>query len=836
MLKNYFKIIWRSLIREKQFAFLNILGLTIGVTSCFIVGLYVYSEITYDNFHEKGDRIYRVNQSHIWGDWNDQYASTGPNVAVALKKDVPEFEEITRILSVGAQTMRRKNSTAVSNIFKEEQSFLAEENFLNVFSFEFKNGNVQTALKEPMSMVITEETATRYFGNEDPIGKQLEVRETDGSWNTFTVTAVLADVPNNSHLQFDILISLSTIKERLQNDNWLWAWTGFSTYGVVKEGTDIDVLRNKIQAIPPKWAALTTKRLFSQSYEEFTAGKEWKLYLQPLQDTYLSDTPDVHAFGPNGNPQFVKLFSAIGILILFLCSINFMNLSTARSSKRAKEVGIRKVLGSERQRIIKQFILESTLFVAASTIFALVLVQISLSGFNAIADKELSMIPLLGNPICIAIIIAFILSLGIFSGSYPAFYLSAFRPIETFKGKVTSVFKGKNLRNGLVVFQFTISIALIICAFFVQKQLSYTSSLDLGLIKNNVLQIHNIEQLGDKATTLKTTLETNPVFTDVGTSYGVPPNIWSGDKYRAFGPENPSLHFTDVRTEGDFLEVLGLEFLAGRNFDPERINDKYGVVLNEEAVKVLGWGTQDTYTTDSPIGKYVAMTNEQASKMKVLGVVKDFNFSTTKEKIGPLIMLHKDNDWVWNHGRGRTFLAARIDPKAIQDTAELKVLIEDIREAMLKMDASVLFEYSFMDQEFEKTFIAEQRMATVLNIFTILALIIACLGLFGLAAFTAEQRIKELGIRKVLGAKASELALLFSSEFTKLVLLSVLLASPISYFLVNEWLKDFAYRTPIDIWVFTLAAISAMVITIITVSFQTIKTAMANPVNSLRSE
>ncbi|MEW7289336.1 ABC transporter permease [Aquimarina sp. 2304DJ70-9] len=836
MIRNYFKIIWRNMIQQKQFAFLNIAGLTIGITSCLIIGLYVYNEMTYDTFHEHGSQIYRINQTDIWGDWNDQYASTGPNVAFALRSDAPEFEKVTRILSLGPQNIRSKSSEENANIFKEEGFFLAEENLFEVFTFEFIKGDPKTALKEPMSLAITQETAYRYFGNLDPMGKLLEVRKSDGSWQTYTVSAILANIPENSHLQFDMLGSLNTIQNKMKNDGWLWAWTGFGTYGLIKDGTDIDVLTHKIQAIPPKWAAPTTERLFSQPYDEFTDGKKWRLYLQPLKEIYLSDAPGEHAFGPNGNPQFVKLFSAIGVLILFLCSINFMNLSTARSSKRSKEVGIRKVLGSQRKKLVAQFIFESTLFVATSTLFAIVLTQLSLSGFNTIADKQLSILPLLVNPIFLCGLIVFVLLLGIISGSYPAFYLSGFMPIETLKGNATSVFKGKNLRNGLVVFQFTISTALIICAFFVQKQLQYTSSLDLGLIKDNILQIHNIEQLGDKAETLKAKLEANPVFTDVGGSYGIPPNIWSGDKYRAFGPENPAIHFTDVRTEGDFLEVLGLEFISGRNFDSERIADKYGVILNEEAVKVLGWGKRDTYATNSPIGKYVAMTNESADKMEVLGVVKDFNYSSTKEKIGPLVILHKDNDWVWNFGRGRTFLAARIDAKRVENSRNLQLLIEEIEEEMFRIDPSILFEYSFMDQEFENTFRSELKMAKVLNIFTLLALIIACIGLFGLAAFSAERRIKELGIRKVLGAKASELALLFSSEFTKLVLISIVLASPIAYFLVDEWLKDFAYRTSIDMWVFIVAALSAFIITMVTVSFQALKAASANPVDNLRTE
>ncbi len=836
MFKNYFKIIWRNMIRQKQFAFLNIVGLTLGITTCFIIGLYVYDEATYDTFHEKGDRIYRVNQPDIWGDWNNQYASSGPNLAVALRADAPEFEQVTRILDMGAKTVRKHTDGEENIIFKEEQYFAAEENFFEIFSFDFLQGDPKTALKDPTSIVITQETAERYFGDENPMQKPLQVRQTDGSWKTFTITGVLANVPTKSHLQFNILASLNSLAGKMKADGWLWVWTGFSTYGLVKEGVDITALTQKIQAIPPKWAAATAERIFNQSYEEFTAGNPWKLYLEPLADIYLSNSPGFHFFGPNGNPLYVKLFSAIGVLILVLCSINFMNLSTARSSKRAKEVGIRKVLGSERKRLITQFILESTLFVLVSTLLALLLTQLFLNGFNTIAEKELSLIAMFADPVFLVIILSFIVFLGVLAGSYPAFYLSGFRPIETLKGKLGAGFKGKRMRNGLVVFQFTISIALIICAFFVQKQLAFTSSMDLGLIKNNVLQIHNIEQLGTNDQVLKNKLESNAAFTHVGKSYGVPPNVWSGDRYKAFESENPAMNLSDFRTEGDYLEVLGVEFLAGRNFDPERKNDKYGVILNEEAVKILGWGPKETYASNSPIGKYVEMTNENEDKLEVLGVVKDFNFNSVKEKITPLVILHQHNDLVWNYGRGRTFLSARLNPEAVKNTRDIQILIDDIKEEMTQMDASILFEYSFMDQEFENTFRAEERMATVLNIFTLLALIIACLGLFGLAAFSAEQRIKELGIRKVLGAKASELALLFSSEFTKLILISVLLASSIAYFLVDEWLTNFAYRTSIDIWVFTLAALSAFVITILTVCFQTIRVAMANPVESLRTE
>ncbi|WP_106791547.1 ABC transporter permease [Aquimarina sp. Aq78] len=835
MIKNYIKIAWRNAIRQKQFTILNILGLSIGIGTCFIIGLYIHSEMTYDTFHDKADRIYRVNQPNIWDDWNEISSATGPNVAIALREDAPEFEEVTRLLRTGTQIVRSKHNEEAS-LYSEEQYFAAEENFFNVFSFKFLQGDSNTALSEPMSMVMTKKTAERYFGTENPIGKTVEVKDYDNSWKTYTVKGVLDDVPYKSHIQFDMLVSLKSHSEMMQRNGWKWIWTAFSTYGLVKEGTDIAAFSEKIQAIPPKWAPPTTERIFNQTFKEFTAGHDWTLYLQPLREIYLSEAPSVHSFGPTGNPMFVRIFGAIGVLVLILSSINFMNLSTARSSKRAKEIGVRKVLGSKRKALIKQFVLESTLFVLIGTVFALIFVQLSLGVFSTIADVQLELIPYLGNPIFLAIVLLFILGLGLISGSYPAFYLSMFQPIETLKGKVSTKFKGKGIRNGLVVFQFTISIALVICTLFVQKQLAYTSSLDLGFEKDNILQIHNIEQIGFDTEALKTRLISNPAFSKVGKSFGLPPNIWSGDRYKTLGANDQVAQLRNVRTEEDYLDVLGVEFVAGRNFDSSRPTDKYKVILNEKAVKTLGWGNQESYNADSPIGKILALASGSEDQFEVMGVVKDFNINSVQQEIAPLVIIHHQNDKVWDYGAGLSYYSMRLNPVVVKNPDDLQKLIESIKEDIAQIDPSVPFEYSFMDQDFENTFVSEQRMGIILSVFTIMALLIACLGLFGLAAFTAEQRIKELSIRKVLGAKVSELAFLFSSEFTKLVLISIILASPIAYFLVNEWLKDFAYRTPIDSWVFIVAAISAFVITLATVSFQTIKAASSNPVKNLRAE
>ncbi|MEZ4945450.1 MAG: ABC transporter permease [Cyclobacteriaceae bacterium] len=836
MLSNMFKIAWRNALRQKQFTFLNVMGLTIGIATCFIIGLFVHNELTYDTFHEKGDRIYRVNQPMIWGNWEEQFASTGPNVAIALQEDAPEFEEVTRLLYVGEQTVNASTDSKELNLVTEDKWYAADPNFFNVFTFDFLQGNPSTALQSPYTVVITENTAHRYFGTQDPIGKTIAVKQNDNTWLDYSITGVLANIPTQSHIQFDMLMSMSSFKKELDAGDWKWIWTSFSTYGLVKEGTDVQALSHSIQSIPPKWAATTTERIFNQTFEEYTKGKAWTLYLQPLSSIYASGSPDFHRFGPTGNPQIIKIFSAIGILVLVLCSINFMNLATARSSNRAKEVGIRKVLGSERGTLIKQFIFESVLFVMVGTACGMLLAQLLMPGFNVIAGKQLSLVPYLHNPMFIGAVLLFVLLLGTLAGSYPAWYLSAFKPIETLKGKASAGFKGKGVRNGLVVFQFTISIALIICTFFVQKQLAYTSSLDLGFAKDNILQIHNIEHMGFDSDVLKTKLASNPAITSIGKSFGLPPNFWDGESYRPNGPSSEPIYVANIRADEDYLDVLELEFVAGHNFNKASKADKLGVILNESAVKALGWGTPDTYATNSPIGKTVIQAFDKEATLEVIGVVKDFNFHSTKLQIEPLMIIHPDNNLFWYYGFGASYLSMRLNPESVKNTEDLKRVLSEVKASILEIEESVPFKYSFMDEEFEKTFATESRMSTILNIFTGMALIIACLGLFGLAAFSAEQRTKELGIRKVLGAKVSQLVLLFSAEFTKLIVISILIASPIAYFLVDSWLQEFAYRTPIDLWAFVVATASALTIAIVTISYQSLTAAYKNPTETLKEE
>lgn len=834
-LGNMIKIAWRSARRQTQFTILNLLGLTLGIATCLAIGLYVYDESTYDTFHAKGDRIYRINQPMIWGDWAQKMSTTGPGVTEAIKTDIPDFEEVTRILYIGEQLMRVTIGDKATN-FKESEYYVAEENFFKVFSFPFLKGDPNTALKEPNSMVITASTAKRYFGDEEPMGKMIEVRDATGASDPYVVTGVLEDIPTQSHLQFDMLGSITSIKQFVEGKS-TWIWTTFGTYGLVREGTNIAALTEKLQALPPKWATQTTQGVFNQSFEQFTKGQPWTLYLQPLKDIYLSKSPDYNRFGPSGNPEFVLIFGAVGVLVLVLSSINFMNLSTARSSNRAKEVGVRKVLGSEKTTLVRQFIVESVLYVTVATVAALLLVQLSLDSFNTVVEKRLSLLTHLTEPYFFGTLVGFILVVGLAAGSYPALYLSAFKPAETLKGKIRAGFKGAGIRNGLVVFQFTVSIALIICTFFVQKQLYYSSRVDVGISKDHVLHIHNMHQIAQVADVLKAKLQSNPAFTEVAKSGTLPPHVWMSDRYRADGIDQPVVDLHYMRCDENSLPLLQVDFIAGRNFDPTNAADKYNIIINEEAAKVLGYGSKETWGDNSPLGKFVVQSFGSEDKFQIIGVVKDFNFNGVKHKIGPLLIMHNDNEKHWSYSVGfPSFVSMRLNRASVHNSEDLQNIINEVKGELARIDPSITFEYSFMDEEFDDTFHQERKMSVILNLFTILAIVIACLGLFGLAAFSADQRKKELGIRKLHGASIRHLVFLFSSEFTKWVALSIVIAIPIAYVATDYWLSNFAYRTPIEIWVFAIAGLTAISIAAFTVGFQSLSAANANPVDVLRSE
>ncbi|HAA10420.1 MAG TPA: hypothetical protein DCE41_01500 [Cytophagales bacterium] len=836
MIKNSITVAWRHAMRQKQSTVLNVLGLALGITACLLIGLYVQHERSYDTFHEKADRIYRINQPLIWRDWDIQFASTGPNVAIALQQDIPEFEALTRLLDFPSLTVRIQPGNADYHLMKENEFHAADSNFFSVFTFPLLYGNPETALVEPYSLVLTEESAIGLFGKSQVLGRTLEFKDEDGSWQMYEVTGVAANVPENSHIQFNGLMSMSSFPMVKEQQEWKWIWTAFSTYALVREGADIDDLQRKIQAIPPKWAETTTQRIFNQTFEEYCAGKEWWLYMHPLPEIYLSEQPYNHRFGPTTNPMLVWIFSTIGGLILLLSCINFMNLFTAKASMRAKEVGVRKVLGSLRRALIGQFLVESFLYVLVSTLLSLLLAYLVLPAFNTLAGKELSLLQFFVLPTFWLLLLTFMLGLGLFAGSYPALYLSGFRPAETLKGKLRQGFRGKGLRNGLVVMQFTISIGLVICAVLVQKQLAYTSTFDMGFARENILQIHNIDEVSAHAEVLRDKWLAHPGVTQVGKSFSVPPNVWEGERYKLDDPEFPVTEINNLRSDREYLEVLELEFLAGRNFDGDPLKDRHKIILNESAVEALGWGTADTYMEDSPIGKYVIQAFDDEHELEVIGVVKDFNYVTSHIRIDPLMILHYENNWFWNYRNGPQFLSMRVDPDVLRTTGGLPKLLDSFERDIRDIDASVLFDFSFVDERFEQEFRQEYRMGQVLNLFTFMALVIACLGLFGLAAFSADQRMKEISIRKVLGARMGQLFFTFSGEFTKLILLAILLASPLAWWGMSRWLADFPYHTPIHWWIFVTVGLGSLALALSTVTYQAVTIALRNPIDTLKDE
>lgn len=827
-----FTIAWRNAVRHKQFALLNILGLTIGITATVIISLYVLDQYSYDNFHSKRDRIYRVNQPMIWGDWNESFASTGPNLAIALRSDVPEFEEVTRVHTPGEVAVSYRPDAGNPVSFTENNAFIAEQNFFKIFDFKAEEGNLEEALALPGNMVITQGTATKYFGTEEAVGKTLVVNQA-GEGKPFRVTAVIEDIPLNSHIQFDMLLSMESYNHIKQRQHQ-WIWTTFVTYGLVAEGVDVDQLEAKIQSIPPKWAKQEIQNVFGQTYEEYIGEKEWTLELQPLSEVYIHTPTSGNRIGPSGNILYIQIFTAVGVLILLLCSINFMNLSTAKSAGRAKEVGIRKVLGSEKRTLIQQFIFESVLYVAVSTVIALVVTEISLDGFNLIANTNLSLYEYANDPMALGIIAGFILLLGIAAGSYPAFYLSSFSPIKVLKGKLSTGFKGSMLRNTLVIVQFTISVALIIATFFVQKQLNYVSNLNLGFNSENILQVHNMEMLShEQRQTLQSMLISNSAFEEAGISDLTPPEVWNEDKYKAYGPETEAVTLNRIRVNEEYVNLLNLHFIEGRNFDKSRGTDKYKVILNAEAVKTLGWEFPIN-PENSPIGQHITFPNSTQALFEVIGVVENFNFNSVRFEIGPLLIINEENDFMYDIGKN--YLSVRLNSQIVNDLPALERSLKNIEASVKEIDASVPFEYSFMDQLFEANFRTEQQMGQILNIFTAMALTIACLGLFGLSAFASEQRKKELGIRKVLGATVKQLIISFTKEFSLLIIISIVIASPLAYFFIKNWLANFAYKTPVEAWVFILVGLVSVAIAWLTIGVHSLNAAKQNPSEILRDE
>ena len=824
MLKNYFKIAWRNIVRNKATSFINIAGLAIGIASVIFILLYVQDELKYDRFFKHANRVYQVNLNGNLDGTDFLTSNSPPTVGPAMIMEFPEIESYVRMHRPGDLVVRAQEGKATENYFTEKGVLAVDSNFLQVFTYEMKEGDPATCLEKPNSVVITEQAAKKYFGNSNAMGKILLL---NNERLPFTVTAVLKNIPSQSSFQFDMLAPIAAFPA-VKRFSWSWVWLQVNTYVKLRDNAATDPesikeLESKFPAMFKKHGATAFKRIGKPIDEFIAAGGRWDFKLQPITTVHLYSSGIGGRLTTLGNIKYVYIFSIIAVFIIILACVNFMNLSTAQSAKRAKEIGIRKVLGSVKTQLIKQFLAEAFLYSFIATLAALVLVLLLLNPFNQIAGKALDFNLIFTNNGWL-IVLALCILTGLLAGSYPAFYLTSFKPASVLKGM--KLFKSNlgNLfiRNGLVVLQFTISTALIVCTIIVYKQLQYTQSKNLGFDKENIVVITSSNRLGNSEETFRQELTKLPGVINATISTGIPTRENFADTYI---PESSNtneqlakeISLSSFMVDYDFIPTLQIQVLKGRNFSQD-FSDSASVILNETAVKQIGW--------KDPVDKYLEYPGNN-QRFKVIAVVKDFNTQSLHNVVAPFALFHASSK---TYGLGLTYTSIRVKP------GNMNNYLSKIETQWKGFTSDTPFDYTFLDSEFEALYRSEKRMGTIFSIATLLSIFVACLGLFGLAAYTAERRTKEIGVRKVLGASVQTIVVLLSKDFIKLVLIAAVIAFPIAWWYMNEWLKDFAYRIEISWWMFIAAAAVALVITLLTVSFQAIKAAIVNPINSLRTE
>lgn len=810
MFTNYLKIAWRNLIKNKTFSIINIFGLAIGLASFMLIALYVVDEKSYDKFHVNATDIYRIHSDIKFGGNELHMAVSSDAIGQALKNDYPEVKEYVRFYNSSGSKLIKKGNDFIN----EPRVVHADSTLFDVFTLPGIEGDTKTALNDPNTVVLTESSALKYFGTTNIIGKTIEIKDNENP--VYTVTAVIEDMPRNSHFHFDFIFSM---------DNVDYGWGNFlshnfQTYIQLQKGTDYkEFEKNFVQFIDKYILPQAQQFMEIGSMAEFkSAGNKLEYTLMPLTDIHLHSDRAVE-MGVNGNIQYVYIFSAIAIFILLIACVNFMNLSTARSANRAREVGIRKVLGTEKKSLIIQFLAESIFLVFISLILAIVISYLSISYFIEISGKELVFTDLL-NPGFLLALVLLPVAVGGLAGTYPAFFLSSFKPINVLKGRIHQSFSKSSLRSGLVVFQFATSIILIICTIVVFLQLEFIQNKKIGFNKDQVLIIQGTDALGNSVDAFKN--EVAKMGSVKSASFaGFIPVSNSSRTDNTFSTEpvmtdKTALSMQIWNIDYDYIPTMGMEMSDGRNFSAEFGSDSTGIIINETTAKLIGGENligKKIYGNDGNPGQSIPMT--------IVGVVKNFNFESLRENVGPLSFKLGNNKWA---------TAFKIEASDASD------LIANIEDKWKEMAPGMPFSYNFLDESFDQMYMAEQRIGKVALSFAILAILIACLGLFGLATYMSEQRTKEIGVRKVLGATVPSIVSLLSQDFIKLVLIAAIIAFPLSWWAMNSWLEEFAYRINIAWWIFLIAGLSAILIALVTVSYQAIKAAIANPVKSLRTE
>lgn len=817
MLRNYFTIALRNLRKHSFYTAINVLGLAVGIASCLVIVAYISNELSYDKHHADADRIYRVDCEIKFGPNHLKLAVTPAPLAEAFRNDYAEVEAIGRFWNDGSMLVKRTDQN-----IKENRAIYADSSIFRIFSIPFIQGDPKTCLRDPYTMVISKSAAQKYFPNEDALNQTLILENKD----SYKITGVYEDMPATSHFQFDIMMALVSVD---YNKDGNWLSNNFSTYLKLRSGASPEALQAKFPQMVDKYAGPQARLALGNEFsmEQFRAsGNIMDYTLRPLTDIHLySDR--IAELGTNSDITYVYLFGAIALFILVIACINFMNLSTARSANRAKEVGVRKVMGSLRGHLVRQFLTESVLLTIFSFGLALAIAWTALPTFNTLAGKEL-FLPMKTAAFWLEILAAAVL-IGLIAGVYPSFFLSAFKPANVLKGNLSLGMKSGIVRSVLVVFQFFVSIILIIGTIAVNRQLNFIQEKKIGFNKDQVITIKDAYGLGDKLDVFKEEALTDSRIIS-GTISGFLPVSGTNRSDNTYWPEGVQpteenlISIQTWRVDHDYVKTLGMKIKEGRDFSKDFRSDTAAVILNESALKLFG-------ITENPVGKSIMtwgsdLTEVQAGERKflkytIIGVVDDFHFESLRQSISPLGLFLQ---------RSRGLISFRFEAK------NTKEVIDGLQATWQKIAPGMPFAYSFLDEDFEAMYSVEQRLGKIFTVFAGLAIVIACLGLFALTAFTAEQRTKEIGIRKVMGASVSSIVVLLSREFGKLILVAFLIAVPVAWFGINKWLDTYTYRTEIGLLIYALAGVISFLIAWLTMGYQSFRAAMADPVRSLRSE
>jgi putative ABC transport system permease protein len=793
MLKNYLLLAVKHFRKQRLFSLINLLGLTTGITCCLMIFLFVFNEFSYDNFHQNGKDIYRVVRVNLAGGVNTVIPWLSPMYGKTLRRDYPD--------AVRSSVRIQPDNDLVSYntvAFNEKKIYLADSNFFNFFSFRLLRGDPATVLRDPLSIVMTASTARKYFGDEDPIGKIVDFNKK----MKLKVTGIAEDV-TNSHLDFDMVVPIANWEKTPFFNQW--PANGVFTFVLLNPATDAQWLRKRFPAFMDKY--------LGKYYRE--SGFKMGLDLQPLRGIYLqgeSPTDPVR----HGNRKMVYIFMSIALLILVIGCINFMNLATARAADRSREVGLRKVLGAVRRQLTTQFLFESLLFATIAAILAVALLTSLMPAYTNFLGYPLP--PVWNNAWFYIFIGGIILVVGILAGSYPALLLSSFSPIESLKGKFAAGRSGAFFRKTLVIFQFGISVLLIISVTIVIRQMHYVLTTDLGFSKERsmIVRLDNWP-IWEKRVPFKKALQSDPAVASVSLMTGEPGGFHDGYGFEAEGKPGDKLQMSTEFADFQYASTLGLRFLAGRDFSPEFPTDSTNaVIVNRSAAALMG------YTPAAAIGKWVRGTSDSAART-IVGVVEDYHFHSLKQVIGPLVISTARND-----DRRLALIKLR--------TADVGPAIGRLKDIYHRSASDYPFEYSFLDETFDQLYKSDTRQETLLSIFALIAIGVACLGLFGLASYTALKRTKEIGVRKVLGSSVKNVVMLLLGDLLKPVLIGTLIAIPAGYWIMQKWLQGFAYRITVHWWLFVLAAMIALLVAALTVSIQSIRAALVNPARSLKTE